>query len=221
MLGEYLVQYGEVIGYVAVGVIALLGLGIVQLMRRRGDVKRARIAVRLVTYSISEPRPGPIAVTGSYRESQGARSMECKGQRVVLEGPIEVVRGTRARWQGGVRTYSVRDGEVVIALGVMSRAADGWRLVASPGEDGIQVYAAEPAPAPPPLFPWRAPLILAVCGGIAFGALYQTGKLLVDVPRGADGCSESSRLRLEIAAATPVVRDEALTRLAMCGSAKP
>jgi hypothetical protein len=219
MLREYLLQYGEAIGYAAIGVLALIALGIIQLLRRRGDVKRARIAVRLVTYSISEPRQGPIAVTGVYRESQSERWMECKGQRVALEGPVEVVRGTRGRWQRGVRTYTVRDGEVVIALGIMSRAgavSAGWRLVASPGEDGIQLYAAEPAPAPPPLFPWRAPLILAVCGAVAFGALYQTGKLLVDVPRGSDGCEETAQLRLQIGAAIPLVREEALRRLAMC-----
>jgi hypothetical protein len=217
MLGEYLVQYGEVIGYAAAGVLGLIGLVIVQLLRRRSDVKKARIAVRLVTYSISEPRVGPIAVTGTYR--QASSELECKSHRVAIApDQMEVVRGTRARWQRGVRAYGVRDGDVVIAVGVMSRgdSTTRWNLAASPGESGVQVYAVEPAPAPAPLFPWRAPLILIVCGGIAFGALYQTGKFLVEVPRGADGCSESSKLRLQIGAATPLVREEALRRLASC-----
>lgn len=215
MLDEYLLQYGEIIGYAATGVFALIGLGIIQWMRRRSDVKKARIAVRLVTYSISEPRVGPIAVTGTYRQAQN--ELECKAHRVAID-QMEVVRGTRGRWQGGTRTYSVRDGDVVIAVGVMARGATTteWRLSPSPGEHGVQVYAVDPAPAPAPLFPWRAPLFLVICGGLAFGALYQTGAFLVDVPRGADGCSESSQLRLRFAAATPLVREDALRRLAMC-----
>lgn len=219
---EYLVQYGEVIGYAAVGVIALATLGIIQLMRRRADIKRARIAVRLASYSISEPRQGPVAVTGSFRQSQDERWVECKNQRVVLDGPVEVQRGTSARWQRGVRTYGVRDGDVVIAVGVMSRApggvAAGWRLVSPPGEAGIQVIAVQPVAAPPPLWPWRAPLILIVVGGIAFFGLYQTGALLVDVPRDNGGCTDSAKLRLQIAAALPLVRDDALTRLDRCRS---
>src|SRR5258708_2050304 len=66
MISDYLVQYGDVIAYALVGALALIGLGVIQLLRRRRDVKRARIAVRLASYSISEPRQGPIAVSGSY-----------------------------------------------------------------------------------------------------------------------------------------------------------
>ncbi|HEY5946113.1 MAG TPA: hypothetical protein VIV40_11510, partial [Kofleriaceae bacterium] len=217
-LDEYLVQYGEVIGYAAVGVFALISLGIIQLMRRRADAKKARIAVRLASYSISEPRQGPIAVTGTHHQTQSERWLECKGQRVTLDGPVEVVRGTRARWQRGERTYTVKDGDVAIAIGIMSRRSDGpgWRLVSSPGENGIQLFAVQPTPAPPPLWPWRAPLILAVCGGIAFFGLYQLGTFLVDVPRDKTSCSESSRLRLQIATALPLVREDALGRLQSC-----
>jgi hypothetical protein len=219
MLGEYLVKYGEVIGYAAAGVLGLIALGLIQLMRRRSDVKKARIAVRLVTYSISEPRPGPIAVTGTYRESPTDITLECKGHRVTIgRDQLEVVRGTRGRWQRGARTYSVRDGDVVIALGIMTRGTNptSWHLSPSPGEAGVQVFAVDPAPSPPPLFPWRAPLILAICGGIAFFGLYQVGTFLIDVPRGADGCSDSSKLRLQIGAAMPLVREDALRRLTMC-----
>jgi hypothetical protein len=188
-------------------------------MRRRSDVKKARIAVRLVTYSISEPRPGPIAVTGTYHQSASEVWLQCKGHRVDIPlEQIEVVRGTRGRWIRGARTYSVQHGDVVIALGLMSRGGNptAWHLAPSPGEDGVQVYAVDPAPAPPPLFPWRAPLIFAICGGIAFFGLYQLGALLIDLPRGAEGCAESSKLRLRIGAATPLVRDEALRRLTTC-----
>jgi hypothetical protein len=219
MLDEYLVTYGEVIGYAAAGVLGLIGLGIIQLMRRRSDVKRARVAVRLVTYSISEPRPGPIAVTGTYHQTPAGVWLQCKSHRVDISRElIAVACGTRGRWLRGARTYSVREGDVVIALGVMSRGANTttWSLAPSPGEDGVQVYAVDPAPSPPPLFPWRAPLILAICGGIAFFALYQTGSFLVDVPRGAEGCSDSSKMRLRFAAALPLVREDALRRLHTC-----
>lgn len=211
MVVEYLVQYGDVIGYAAVGIFALLALGVIQLIRRRRDLERARIAVRLVTYSICEPRQGPVAVTGTYHESQSERWIQCKLQRVTLEGGVEVVRGTRAQWQGGARTYAVRDGDVVIAIGVMSRIeGPTWRLVPSPDEAGVQVYAVTPSPAPAPLWPWRAPLILALTGGIAFFTLYKVGELLVDKP----ACDDP--LKLQIAAAMPLVREDALAKLKQC-----
>lgn len=210
-LADYLIQYGDVIGYAVVGLFALIVLGIVQLIRRRRDLERARVAVRLVTYSICEPRQGPVAVTGTYRESLSDRWIECKAQRVSLEGGVDVVRGTRARWQRGTRAYSLRDGDIVIAIGVMSRM-DGstWRLVPSPEESGVQLYAVTPTSAPAPLWPWRAPLVLAMAGGLAFFGLYKLGEVLVDKPACADA------LRLQIAAAMPLVRDDALAKLRQC-----
>jgi hypothetical protein len=215
-LGEYLVEYGEIIGYSVVGVIALFGLVVVQLMRRRGDLKKARVAVRLANYSVVAPRPGPIAVKGPYHQTADERWLSCHGQRVELSGPVEVARGTRGRWQNGARTYTLKEGDEVIAIGVMARAGDGgWRLTSSPGEAGIQLFAAEPRPAPAPLFPWRAPLILAILGAIAFGAVYGAGTFIVDVPRN-DACGEGSVQRLQIASAVPIVRDEALAKLGRC-----
>ncbi len=208
---EYLVEYGDVIGYAVIGLYAVIALGAIQLIRRRRDLSRARVAVRLVTYSICEPRQGPVAVTGTYRESSSARWIECKAQRVSLDGGVEVVRGTRARWQRGVRTYALRDGDAVIAIGVMSRIqGPTWQLVASPEEAGVQLYAVEPRPAPAPLWPWRAPLILAIAGGIAFFSLNKVGEVLVDKPACGD------QLRLQIAAALPLVRDAALAKLRQC-----
>jgi len=210
-LTDYLVQYGDVIGYAVVGLIALIALGVIQLIRRRRDLGRARTAVRLVTYSICEPRQGPVAVSGTYRESQSESWIECRGQRVSLEGGVDVVRGTRAQWRSGRRTYGLRDGDSVYAIGVMSRGqGTNWRIVPSPEEAGVQLYASTPRPAPAPLWPWRAPLILAIAGGIAFFSLYKVGEMLVDKP----ACSE--QLKLQIAAAMPLVRDDALAKLRQC-----
>jgi hypothetical protein len=179
-------------------------------------VKRARLAVRLVSYSICEPRQGPVAVTGTYRESQTERWIACKAERVALEDGVTVVRGTRARWQRGTRTYALRDGDAVIAIGVMSRTqGPNWRIVPSPGEAGVQLYAVTPRPTPAPLWPWRAPLILAMAGGVAFFGLYKAGELLVDNPT----CAE--RLGLQIAAAMPLVREAALAKLEQCASPSP
>jgi hypothetical protein len=215
-IGDYLVQYGEIVGYAAPGLIALLGLLIVQIVRRRRDLTKARIAVRLASYSISTPRTGPIAVKGPYHQTADERWISSNGQRVALASDVEIVRGTRGRWRGGTRNYTVQNGDEVIAIGIMSKASDGgWKLVTSPGEAGIQILATQPRAAPAPLFPWRAPLILAVWYAIGFFGLYGAGTLVVDVPR-ADACSDSSQLRLQIAAALPQVRDEALTKLASC-----
>ncbi|HEX5062981.1 MAG TPA: hypothetical protein VFV99_26585 [Kofleriaceae bacterium] len=210
-LTDYFVQYGDVIGYAVVGVIALIALGVIQLFRRRGDLKRARTAVRLVTYSICEPRQGPVAISGTYRETQSESWIECRGQRVSLEGGVDVVAGTRAQWRNGTRTYRLRSGDEVYAIGVMTRLqGSNWKIVPSPEETGVQLYAATPRPAPAPLWPWRAPLILAITGGIAFFGLYKTGEMLVDKPV----CGE--RMQLQIAAAMPLVREDALAKLRQC-----
>jgi hypothetical protein len=208
---EQLVANGVAIGYGLVGVLALLGLLIVQLLRRRADVKKAREAHRLASLSVQPLRAGPIAVTGKYRSSNDERWLECSGQRVVIDAPPHVVAGTRARWRAGTRTYMLRDRDDVIAIGVMAMQGTDWHIATSPGEPGVQLFAARPRPAPPPLFPWRAPLILALCGGIAFGALYGTGSYLVDTK-----CTADTRWRLEVSAALPLVRDQALAGLTRC-----
>ncbi len=206
---EQLVQNGVAIAYGLVGALALIGLLVVQLFRRRGDVKKAREAYRLASLSVNPLRAGPIAVTGTYRAT--SNELECSGQRVALDGELQVVAGTRARWKAGARTYMLRDRDPVIAIGVMSKQGADWHLAASPAEPGVQLFAAKPRPAPRPLLPWRAPLILAVCGGVAFGALYGVGSYLVDTH-----CTADTRWRLEVSAALPLVRDRALAELARC-----
>lgn len=209
-LADYLVEFGDVIGYVVVGLIALILLGVIQLIRRRRDVQKARTAVRLVTYSICEPRQGPVAVSGTYHDAKDERWIQCGAQRVSLE-QVEVVRGTRARWQRGTRTYELRDGDIVIAIGVMSRG-DGasWRLAPSPDEAGVQLYATKPRPTPAPLWPWRAPLILAIVGGAAFFGLSKVSEVLIEKASCAD------KLSLQIAAALPRGHDAAVAKLTQC-----
>jgi hypothetical protein len=208
---EQLVENGAAIGWSLVGLLALLGLGVIQLFRRRGDVKKAREAYRLAHLSVNEPRPGPIAVTGVYREDQSERWIDHGGQHIAIDGELQVEAGTRARWKAGTRTYMMRNRDEVLAIGVMSKDSGGWRLAHSAGERGVQLFAAKPRPAPKPLFPWRAPLFLVLCGGIAFGGLYGAGTTLVDVK-----CSDATRMRLELAAAVPLVRDQAMAELARC-----
>jgi hypothetical protein len=217
---QILIEQGEVIGYAAVGAIALIGFVVVHLFRRRGDRKKAMTAVRLASLSLNDPRPGPAAIRGTYRRD----TIECGGQQVTPEGTIEIVRGSKARWSRGVRTYSLGDGETVIAIGVMTKKGAGWSLAASPGESGVLLYAEKPVAAPPPLFPFRALLFLAITGSIGFFGLYGVGTLLLDVPRGSDidPCRESAITRFELATAVPQlgIRDQALDELARCASAQ-
>lgn len=210
MDAQTLIDNGEVIGYVLPAVLALLGLVIVQLVRRRRDVKKAREAVRLVALSVADVRPGPIAVKGTWH----ADEIRAGGHRIAVTGEPDVQRGTRGRWKAGTRTYSLADGDPVIAIGVMTKHDDNqWSIAASPGESGVQLYAATPRPAPRPLWPWRAPMIFAVCGAIAFFGLYGLGSVLVDVPR---KCDDTTVLRLQVAGALPLVRSDAMTALARC-----
>jgi uncharacterized membrane protein YedE/YeeE len=212
---QVMVDNGEVIAYALAGVLALVGLGIIQLFRRRGDVKKARESVRLVTYSIAEPRVGAVAVRGTYREKPQPHIDHEGGQRIEIEGTPDVQRGTRGRWRAGTRTYELKDGDATYAIGVMAKAGTSgteWTMRASPGESGVQLYAVKPRPAPPPLWPWRAPLILAICGGIAFGALYGIGTVLAGTP----GCDDTAVMKLQIASALPQVREDALAKLASC-----
>ncbi len=210
-MSQLLVENGEAIGYALVGLVALLGLGVIQWIRRRRDVAKARTASRLASHSVNEPRPGPIAVSGTYREDHTDRWLDHGGERIAFDGELYVVAGTRARWKAGVRTYRLRDRDEVFAIGVMSKAGGEWRLAASAGEPGVQLFAVKPRPAPRPLFPWRAPLFLVVSAGIAYGGLYGAGTVLVDVT-----CTDSTRWQLEVSAALPQVRDAALAKLARC-----
>jgi len=223
---QILIEQGEVIGYAVVGAITLIGFAIIHLFRRRGDRKAAMTAVRLAGLSINEPRQGPVAVSGIYRESATDRSIDCNGQRVTFNGNVEIAAGTKGKWRGGVRTYSLKNSDPVYAIGVMSQGKPGagWLIAPSPMESGVLVYATKPAAVPKPLFPFRAFLFLGITGSIAFFGLYGIGTFLLDVQRGSDidSCRESAITRFELATAVPQfgVRDQALEQLAKCATAK-
>ena len=218
---ELLVQYGETIGYALVGALGLIGLLVIYALRRRGDLKRAQQAVRFASLSLNVPRIGPTAISATYRKTPSEQWLESSTGKVALDDAIEVMVGTSARWRRGVRTYVLNDGDEVVAIGVMSKATSPpstWRLSPSTGEPGVKLLATKPMAAPAPMWPWRAPFYLALCGGLAFGALYGVGTILVDVPRGSDikPCNESAVLRFQISAAVPIIRDQALDELAKC-----
>jgi hypothetical protein len=210
-----LVDNGEIISYALSGLLALLMLGVIQLRRRSRDVRKAREAVRLTTWSLAEPRVGPVAVQGTYHDKPEPR-IDRDGHRIFIEGTPDVQAGTRATWKAGVRTYALRDGDRTNAIGVMAKKGESgneWTMKASPNEAGVQLYAAEPKPAPPPLFPWRALVFFAICGAISFLGLYGIGTQVMNV--GAS-CDESAVTRLQIASAMPLVRPDALAALARC-----
>jgi hypothetical protein len=226
-----LVAWGAVISKLVVVGIPTGTLAAWHAIRRARDLKPARADVARMGLAINEPREGPIAVRGTYRREAGAEPwLDCSGQRVVLDGAVVIVRGTAATWKRRVRTYTVRDGDDVIAIGRMSRAASGdatdyreaaggWRLAPSTGEPAIQLCTARPVACPKPLWPVRGVLVLGLVGLASYYGLGYYGNAIVklrDYPRssvvGDDDVSTSSA---ELASALPRSRERALNRLAI------
>ncbi len=222
-----LVEWGHVISKIVVGGLAGLALLGYRSLRNRADVKPALEDAQRMGLSIDEPREGPIAVRGTYRREDGEQWLECSGQRVALASDISIVRGSSATWENGVRTYSLRNGDTVIAIGKMGHrasaetagyrdAAGGWELAPSAGEPVIQVCVAKPVPCPRPLWPIRGVLALVLAGVVAYFGLGALGKKLVayrKYPREmfltGDGVSTVAS---QIACALPRSRESALTR---------
>jgi hypothetical protein len=219
-----LVAWGSVISKLVVAALAggaVLGY---RALRNRRDVRAALGDARRMTLSVDEPREGPIAVAGIYHADGW---LDCGGQRVVLVGELSIVRGSSATWKRGVRTYALRDGDGVVAIGRMSRragadgtdyreAAGGWQLEPSAGELGIQMCLVKPVPCPRPLWPVRGVLVLGIVGVAAYFGLGYAGKKLVEYrhyPREelleGDGVST---LASQIACALPRSRERALVR---------
>jgi hypothetical protein len=231
-----LVEWGNVISKLVVGGLAVGAVLGYRALRNHRDVKAARADAGRMSLSVDEPREGPIAVAGTYRAKGDERWLDCSGQRVVLVGELAIVRGSSATWKTGTRTYALRDGDGVVAIGVMSRragdnvtdyreSAGGWQLAASPGELGVQVCLVKPVPCPKPLWPIRGVLVLGVVGVAAYYGLGVVGKKLVEsrkYPREAflDGDGVST-LAAQIACALPRHRDMALDRYAIDLDYKP
>jgi hypothetical protein len=194
----FLVEWGNVISKLVVGGVAGLGLFGYRALRNHRDVKAARADARSMCLSVVEPREGPIAVAGIYHAKGDEHWLDCSAQRVTLVGDLAIVRGSSATWKNGVRTYALRDGDGVVAIGRMTRragggasgavadyreAAGGWQLEASPGEPGIAACLVNPVPCPKPLWPVRGALVLALVGTAAyFGIAYKKSTEMPAIP---------------------------------------
>jgi len=223
-----LVVWGAVISKAIVVGIPAAAAALVYRVRRRRDLARALTDVDRLGLGIDAPREGPIAVLGSYHCTPGTEAwLDCDGERVTLDGDVSIVRGTVARWKRGVRTYALRDGDAVIALGRMSRAANvadgadyreaagGWRLAPSAEAAAIQLCAGHPVACPKPFWPIRGALVLGLVGAVAYFGLGWLGNKLVayrEYP--VTPSDDVSTLRAEIASALPRSREAALRRLA-------
>ncbi|MEO8705259.1 MAG: hypothetical protein ABI867_34775 [Kofleriaceae bacterium] len=219
----FLIEHGAVIAKVAVATIAVCGLAAFQLVRRHRDRRQARRDADRLSLSVDEPRLGPIAVVGRFCETD--RSLTVSGARVALDGEIIIIRGSRARWTRGTRTYSIHDGDQIIAVGDMTNRADasdpgyresggGWRLAPSPHDLGIPVCATRPPTAPPPLWPLRGVLALALSGAVGYLTLAMIGSQLVGIdPVSQPPYREPAMGNLTIAAALPGSRERAVRQL--------
>jgi len=231
-----LVEWGNVISkLVVVGAAGLALLGF-RALRNHRDVRPARADAHRMGLSIDEPREGAIAVRGTYHTANDERWLDCGGQHVLLAADVAILRGSAATWNRGTRTYSLEDGDHVIAIGTMARragaeatdyreAAGGWQLRPSAGESAIHLCIAKPVALPRPLWPIRGALVLAIVGlGAYVGLGYLGGKLVAhrEYPREAfiegDGVSTFAA---EVASALPRHRDEALNRFAIDLEYKP
>lgn len=206
-----LVEWGHVISKVIVGGAAGLALLGYRAWRNHRDVKAARADAQRMGLSPEPPREGPIAVRGTFQGDH----LDCGGERVELAGPRTIVRGSAATWELGKRTYTLREGDSIVAVGRMV-SADGWRLEPVAGQPAIELCVVDPVPCPPPLWPVRGALAVGIAGVVAYFGLGALGRELVahrDYPDAAllddDGVSTA---RAQIAAALPIHRTEALNR---------
>ena len=231
-----IVEWGGVISKILVVGIAGGAVAAFQAVRKWRDLGPVREDIHRMALSIDEPREGPIAIRGCYRTNGDERHLECSGEGIVLEGDVGIVRGTTATWKAGTRTYALHDGDIVIAVGKMTRraggevtgyreAAGGWTLAPSAGETAIQLATASPVATPKPLWPVRGVVVLGLVGAVAFYGLGWIGVKLVEIreyPRTdlvAD--DEVSTFRAELASALPRARERALIRLDADLSYKP
>lgn len=235
-----LVVHGWWIAKVLVGLCGVLGLGAVMVLRwlRERGVANTELLDRFP--KVSAPAEGEIYVVGTYRERDGQRWIDGrdKGDRVTLDGDVDVRLGTTVAWSSpsqhalgvAVPERSVKDGDEVIASGPTTREADassdaaasyrtaaGGYVMRGTVARPIEITATRPAIRPQPLGWTRIAAYVAVSALVGYGALRVTGKKLADYdydygkPRRVT--SIDGHTSLIIASALPGSRNRALDKL--------
>ena len=213
--------------------------------RRASDVTAPVEGAATVRGTLKGGTAATLVVRGAvdarqYVDHTGTPWLDCDGQRVELAGPIRVEQGTsvtRTRRapkdlpeklreaakdaRGEHMLARVREGDVVIAYGKLSRvavegtdyreSAGAWRL--EPGGDEIPLAATTPASAPPAGGIAGHVATGVLFGLLAMGVLYVVGNIALpdsipERPYLAPGLSSFDRDT--IAAATPWNRSKAL-----------
>jgi hypothetical protein len=202
----WLVVHGEAVWRAAlVGLVVCLPLGL-GAAKALGERRRAR-RIRSVFEGGHE---------GTIRVRDLRIALVTPGAVFAIEGPVEVLLGSReiARWRGTVRT--VEDGDAVLAL-----SSDRMRP-REPATAGYRDDAAERvlesvcvAFTGRPRGPVARTLLGSALVGLAlFAAIFVAGGEIAIVQVRVASREPRYPLSLQVAAATPLCREEALARLA-------
>ena len=233
------VVHGAVVWKVLLVALVAAGLGLVALLRRRGEQKRvaARVAARLS--EVTKLEPGAVLLRGRikagtasscYRdlgEPVSQRSdellLEHAGDVVVVTGPVTVTEGSRTaiEWLRRVVVRSVQPGDEVLLAGVAERCSEtdtgyreagiGWRVAGD-----LTLTAVTPQTRPRPAGPAWTLVLVAVFGLTGYGALRLIGSQALDrAERSEDEVRRSlgNTDAVAIAAAMPGSRTRALETL--------
>lgn len=222
----FFVVHGWWIAKVAVIVCGLLGLGVIEALRRLYARWFAQDEVAALRAEATGPAPGDVTVVGQYHERGDERWLQCGDERLDVLAPPTVVRGRRARWpwRASEPIHTVADGDEVIASGCLERVASADEAAASYRSSHgawafTDVELTSTRPAPPP----RRLRVLALYCAAAFAAsawvgdvgLRKLGHSLVDKDFDRSGRRDLSRvpLRYALAAALPGTRRQALSTI--------
>jgi hypothetical protein len=248
-----LVRFGWWISKALVIACGVIGVAFV-LWRRRAAERRQIELERAARTGGTGLATGPATLQGTLRgravtatsDTGGMISdrsdelvLDVQGERVVLKGPVVVVRGTQAAasWRGvpalvpaaaakgAVRNNwcaaAISDGDEVIAAGKLAhesgeagdyRASGGeWVMTSAGDESGIDVWATSPAIVPRALHPMRLATYAAIWALGGYFLLWGLGATLVGNDREARG--DHLATSLVIASALPHVRREAISAL--------
>ena len=234
----FLVVHGWWIAKLLVIACGALGLVVIRALRRRAERKDIEMQLLARTGALCGLEVGPVSVRGQLRgravttfaldgtparERSETVTIEVEGRPVEVRGDIDVVRGSQARasYRRG-RTFTVADGDEVIAKGTLAHVAgDGGDYRESAGEwvlEGpTEVFAARAAIRPPALHPMRLATYFALYAGIGYCLLWGIGASLVSASKVDDDEPRQEHLaafgKLALASALPHVRGDALEGL--------